>query len=195
MIVTVIIGLLTAASLAYALTLLRAARGTGQLGVRAEGLAVGAVTNFFDTLGIGSFAPTIAWFRLRKLVPDRLIPMTMLAGYILPALLQGIIFMILLGVQVDPLLILGCVVAMVAGGFFSVPLAARSPVRLVQGIVGVALLLAAFFYVLSNLGLMPPGGEATSLPPAKAAVAVAAHFVLGLLLAFGVGITRRPSRC
>ena len=30
------------------------------------GLAVGFVTNFFDTLGIGSFAPTTAIFKLRR---------------------------------------------------------------------------------------------------------------------------------
>ncbi|MEO7654214.1 MAG: hypothetical protein ABIS23_00840 [Sphingomicrobium sp.] len=187
MIVTLIVGALAVVSLAYAFLLLRTAYAWGQLGVRGEGLIVGAVTNFFDTLGIGSFAPTIAWFRLRKLVPDRLIPMTMLAGFILPALLQGLVFMILLGVRVDPLLILACVVAMVVGGYFSVPLAARAPIHLIQGIVGSALLLAAFFYSLSNLGLMPGGGVATSLPPVFFAVAVALHLLLGVLLAFGVG--------
>lgn len=72
-----------------------AAARSGQLRPKAEGLVLGAITNFFDTLGIGSFAPTIAWMRLRRLVPDRLMPMTMLAGYILPSLLQGIIFMYL----------------------------------------------------------------------------------------------------
>lgn len=46
-----------------------------------ETVAVGAVANFFDTLGIGSFAPTMAWFKFRKLVPDRMMPSTMLVGY------------------------------------------------------------------------------------------------------------------
>ena len=187
MIVMLLVAGLSAAAFAYAVLLIRAARAAGQFSVRGEGVIVGAITNFFDTLGIGCFAPTIAWFRLRKLVPDRLIPMTMLSGYILPALLQGIIFMILLGVSVDPWLILACIVAMVTGGLFSPGLAARSPVRLIQAVVGFALLLAAFFYALSNLGLMPAGGEATSLPLDKAAVAVGAHFLFGILLAFGVG--------
>lgn len=187
MIVALIVGALSVVWLAYAAHLLRSAIASGQLGVRMEGVVLGGITNFFDTLGIGSFAPSIAWMRLRKLIPDRLIPMNMLAGYILPALLQGIIFMLLLGVQVDPKLILACVLAMVAGGYFSPALAARSPIRLVQAVVGVALLLAAIFYSLSNLGLMPAGGTLTSLPLTKAAVAVAAHFLFGVLLAFGVG--------
>ena len=46
-----------------------------------EAIVLGAITNFFDTLGIGSFAPTMAWFKFRKLVPDRLIPPTMLVGH------------------------------------------------------------------------------------------------------------------
>lgn len=50
-----------------------------------------------------------------------------------------------------------------------------------------ALLAAAFFYILTNLGLMPPGGTATSLPTRWAVVAVSVHFLLGVLLSFGVG--------
>jgi hypothetical protein len=80
---------------------------TNQLIPKPEALALGAVTNFFDTLGIGSFAPTIAWFRFRKMVPDRLMPLTMFIGYTIPAILQGVIFLILLGVRVDPILLLG----------------------------------------------------------------------------------------
>jgi uncharacterized membrane protein YfcA len=57
----------------------------------------------------------------------------------------------------------------------------------VQAIVGSALLMAAFFYCVSNLGLMPAGGTATSLPLSLALVTVAAHFVFGVLLSFGVG--------
>src|SRR5262245_334509 len=32
---------------------------------------IGFVTNFFDTLGIGSFAPTTSFFKVLKLVKDR----------------------------------------------------------------------------------------------------------------------------
>src|SRR4051794_6281838 len=37
-----------------------------------EAVALGAIVSFFDTLGIGSFAPTTAWLKFRKLVPDRI---------------------------------------------------------------------------------------------------------------------------
>lgn len=76
---------------------------------------------------------------------------------------------------------------MVLGGIFSPVLAARALIGLIQAIVGAPLLMAAFFYTLGNLGLMPAGGEATSLPLGKATIAVAAHFLFGTLFAFGVG--------
>src|ERR1700694_3375270 len=48
------------------------------------GVATGFVTNFFDTLGIGSYAPTTAIFRFWRLVPDEQIPGTMNVGHTLP---------------------------------------------------------------------------------------------------------------
>jgi uncharacterized membrane protein YfcA len=167
--------------------IIREAAKKNQLVPKGEALALAAVTNFFDTLGIGSFAPTLAWFKFRKLVPDRLMPLTMFIGYTIPAILQGVIFLILLGVKVDLLLLTGCVIAIVAGGYIGVPIAARSPVRLIQAIVGFALLIAALFYSLSNLGLMPPGGSASGLPPTLAMIAITANFIFGILLSFGVG--------
>ena len=150
-------------------------------------MILGAVTNFFDTLGIGSFAPTMAWMKFRKLVPDRLMPMTMLAGYTPPSVLQAVIFLILLGVQVDLWLLLASAIAILVGALVGAPIAARSPVRIVQAVVAGALLMAALFYTLANLDLMPLGGTATSLPLALSLVVIAANFVFGVLLNFGVG--------
>ena len=85
---------------AFPLILLRAAFAR-RAAPTLEGIVLGAITNFFDTLGIGSFAPTTAWFKFRQLVPDRLIPPTMLVGHGLPTMAQGVMFLILLGVIVD----------------------------------------------------------------------------------------------
>ena len=187
MILILLVATLSLGALALAVALGREAAKAGEWPPRPEALGLAAVTNFFDTLGIGSFAPTIAWFRFRKLVPDRLIPLTMFIGYTIPAIVQGIIFLILLGVRVDPWLLLGCVVALTAGGALGVPIAARSPVRLIQAVIGVALLVAALFYSLSNLGLMPAGGIADSLPLPLTLLAISANLLFGILLSFGVG--------
>lgn len=152
-----------------------------------ESLALGVIVNFFDTLGIGSFAPTTAWLKFRRLVPDRLIPQTMLVGLTPPSMLQAVIFLILLGVMVDPVLLAGSVIALLTGGLLGAPLVARSRVWVVQAVVAVALLLAAVMYTLINLQLMPGGGTASSLPLHLMIAAIAANFIFGLLLNFGVG--------
>ncbi len=153
----------------------------------AESMVLGAITNFFDTLGIGSFAPTMAWFKFRNLVPDRLIPPTMLVGHSLPSILQAVIFLILLGLLVDPVLIVGCAFALMFGGLLGAPLVARAKVWMIQLAVGIALLIAAVLYAMSNLDLMPAGGTANSLPLALTITAIAANFVFGVLLNFGIG--------
>ena len=174
------------AVLAFAWILLRAAiarRAWPSL----EGVVLGAITNFFDTLGIGSFAPTTAWFKFRKLVPDRLIPPTMLVGHGLPTMAQSIIFLALLGVMVDPVLLVGCALSVLMGGLLGAPLVAKARVWIVQLVVAIALLVAAFFYALTNLDLMPGGGTAASLPILLTIVAIVANFIFGILLNFGIG--------
>ena len=124
----------------------------------AEAVLLGAVTNFFDTLGIGSFAPTMAWLKFRRLLPDRLIASTMLVGHTPPSIVQAVVFLLLLGVLVDPVLLVGCVVALVAGALIGAPLATKARVWVVQTIVALALIVAAILYAMANLHWMPGGG-------------------------------------
>jgi uncharacterized membrane protein YfcA len=183
---TALLIILGAAVLAYGFVLARAAiakRATPGL----EALALGAVVNFFDTLGIGSFATTTAWFKFRRMVPDRLIPQTMLCGLTPPAMTESIVFLILLGVQVERVLLFSCVIAVFLGGLVGVPLVTRARVWIVQMIVAIGLLLAAAAYAMKNLDLFPPGGTADSLPPTLMIVAILANFGFGILANFGVG--------
>lgn len=152
-----------------------------------EAMLLGAVTNFFDTLGIGSFAPTMSWFKFRKLVPDRLIPSTLLVGHSLPSILQAFIFLILLGVLVDPVLIVGFAFALMLGGLAGAPMVAKAKVWLIQLAVAIALLIAAVLYAMTNLELFPAGGTASSLPFELTLAAIACGFIFGVLLNFGIG--------
>jgi uncharacterized membrane protein YfcA len=152
-----------------------------------EAMVVGAIVNFLDTLGIGSFAPTTAWLKFRGIVPDRLIPPTMLVGLTPPSMTESVIFLLLLGVLVDPVLLIGCVIALLMGGLLGAPLVARARVWIVQLVVAIALLVAAAAYAMTNLNLFPGGGTASSLPLGLMIVAIAANFGFGLLLNFGVG--------
>jgi uncharacterized membrane protein YfcA len=177
---------LSLAILVFAAILIRAAVAKRAVPNFEAGL-VGAIVCFFDTLGIGSFAPTTAWLKFRKVVPDRLIPPTMLVGLTPPSMAESIIFLILLGVLVDPVLLVGCCIALLMGGLLGAPLVARTRVWIVQLVVGTALVLAAGAYAMTNLHMFPGGGTASSLPLGLMIVAIAANFVFGLLLNFGVG--------
>jgi uncharacterized membrane protein YfcA len=182
----VMLTLLGLAGLYFAMRLVRAVAAQ-KMWPKVEAVVVGAFTNFFDTLGIGSLAPTMAWLKLRKLVPDSMIPPTMLAGHTLPTVAQAAIFLVLLGVSVDPVLLGSCGVALLVGAILGAPLVSRASVWKVQSIVGAALMLAALLYAMLNLQMMPAGGSAAGLPPLWTAVAIFANFVFGVLLNFGIG--------
>ena len=174
------------AALLFSFVLLRAAIAQHAV-PKLEAILLGSVVSFFDTLGIGSFAPTTAWMKFRKMVPDRLIPPTMLVGLTPPVFAESIIFLILLGVGVDPVLLVGCAIAVLLGGLLGAPLVARASVWIVQLTVAVGLVLAASAYAMTNLQLFPGGGTAASLPLALTIAAIAANFLFGVLLNFGIG--------
>ncbi len=186
MIVNILLVALAVIGIAYGAMMLRLALSRGQLRPSLEGIGLGAATNFFDTLGIGSFAPTTAWLKLRSLVPDRFIPATLNAGHAIPTIVQALVFINL--VEVDPRLLAACIVAAMAGSFAGAALVLRVSVRVVQATVGVALIIAAVLYAMKNLNLMPGDGAALTLPLLFFVVAVIAHFVLGALMAFGIGL-------
>jgi uncharacterized membrane protein YfcA len=182
----VLLILFAVAILAYGFALGRAALAR-RVGPSPEALALGAIVNFLDTLGIGSFAPTTAWFKFRRMVPDRLIPQTMLCGLTPPAMTESIVFLIAFSGLLDPVLLFSCVIAVFIGGLVGVPLVTRARVWVVQLIVTIGLLLAAIAYAMQNQNLFPGGGTAGSLPLGLMIVAIIANFGFGILANFGVG--------
>ena len=174
------------ATLIFTMVLIRSAIKEGAW-PRLETLGLGAVVCFFDTLGIGSFAPTTAWLKFRRLTSDRLITPTILVGLTAGAVVESIIFLLKLGVKVDPVLLVGCVIACTTGGLIGAPLVHRTRVWIVQSIVAVGLTLAAIAYAMQNLNLFPGGGSASALPVALTILAIVANFGFGLLLNYGVG--------
>ena len=113
-------------------------------------LLIGFVTNFFDTLGIGSFAPTTAIFRLLRLVPDELIPGTLLVGHALPVVTQALFFVSAIGV--DPWQMTALIVVCVVGGWLGAGVVAALSRRAVQIGMGCALLVAATLMLFGMLG-------------------------------------------
>jgi uncharacterized membrane protein YfcA len=148
-------------------------------------IAIGFVTNFFDTLGIGSFATTTALYRLFGLVEDERIPGTMIAGHALPMLVQAFLFIGV--VPVDPVTLILTIVACVVGGWFGAGVVTRLPRRKIQIGMAMALCVAAVLMAMSNLGLFPGAGNAIGLEGLKLLVAVVMSVVFGALLTIGIG--------
>jgi uncharacterized membrane protein YfcA len=149
-------------------------------------LGIGFVTDFLDTLGIGSFAPTTSLFKFFKLVPDEKIPGTLNIGHTLPTVAEALIYTTVIGV--DPLTMVALIVASVAGAWLGAGLVARWPRRYVQIGMGGALAVAAALFVMANLKLVPAGGTALGLTGALLVLAIVINFCLGALMTIGIGL-------
>jgi len=147
---------------------------------------VGFVTNFFDTLGIGSFAPTTSFYKLKRMVPDRLIPGTLNVGHTLPVIAQAFIFIAI--VEVDTATLALLISASVLGAWLGAGIVSGWSKRKVQIGMGSALLAAATLMLMTQLDLFPSGGDALALAGWKLGVGIAGSFMLGALMTLGIGM-------
>jgi uncharacterized membrane protein YfcA len=149
-------------------------------------IALGAVTNFFDALGIGSFATTTAVFRMFKMVPDRIIPGTLNVGHTLPTVVQAFIFTSI--IPVDVLTLFTMIAAAVLGAWLGAGVVCRWSKRKVQIGMGAALLAAATFMFMRQMSLFPAGSEEIGVRGVKLAIALGGNFFLGALMTLGIGL-------
>ena len=147
--------------------------------------ATGFITNFFDTLGIGSFAQQTAAFKLLRMVDDRLIPGTMNVGNTLATVTQAFLFMS--AVKVEPLTLISMSIAAPAGAVLGAGFVCRMPRRKIQLGMGIGLLAVALTILAGLLNWLPLGGVAIGLTGWKLAVVVVMSFVFGALQTIGVG--------
>jgi uncharacterized membrane protein YfcA len=148
--------------------------------------AVGFVVNFFDTLGIGSFATTTSFFKLRRLVPDRLIPGTLNVGLTLPTVAQALIYITIVEVDMRTLVLM--IAAAVIGAWLGAGVVAGWPRRNIQIGMGIALLLAAVLMLGKQLDLLPQGSDSLGVMGTRLAIALAGNFALGALMTLGIGL-------
>jgi len=149
-------------------------------------LLVGVVTDFFDTWGIGSFAPTTALYRARRTIDDRVLPGTLNVGHTLPTIAQAFIYTV--AIQVDPMTLILMIAAAVAGAWIGAGVVASWPKKTIQIGMGIALVVAAALFAWRNLGSGGTVTGTTDLQGVKLALGLVGNFVLGALMTLGIGL-------
>ena len=148
-------------------------------------LGTGFITNFFDTLCIGSFAQQTAIFKFFKLVDDRLIPGTMNVGNTIATVTQAFIFMT--SVKVDTVTLVSMSAAAPIGALLGAGVVAKMPRRKIQIGMGAGLMVVALIILAGQLNLMPVGGTAIGLSGWKLALIIVMSLIFGALQTIGVG--------
>jgi uncharacterized membrane protein YfcA len=148
-------------------------------------IVIGGATSFLDTLGIGNYAQITALFKLRGHPPDELIPGTLNVGNAVGILFSAALF--ISAIRVEPTLLMTMVISAGAGAWIGAGIVSRMRRRVIQVCMGVALLLAAGFFTMTNLGIIAPAGSAMGLAGWRFALASVANFILGALMCVGIG--------
>lgn len=149
---------------------------------------IGFVANFLDTLGIGSFAPTSAAFKMTKSVDDALVPGTLNVGDTVPVCVEAFLFFGI--VEMDILTLVLMLVAAVVGSIVMAGIVTKFDRKKVRYALFVGLFLLATVVLMRNLGVGPFGtqGTALGLSGIKLVIAVVGNFVFGALMSIGVGL-------
>lgn len=148
-------------------------------------MLTGFVTNFFDTLGIGSFATTTSIFQFTRMVPDQWIPGTLNVGHTIPTVFQALLYITVIAVELPTLLLM--VAGAIVGAWIGAGVVARMPKRKVQTGVGGALLVAFVVLLMRQLDWFPSGGDALGLSGGKLIAAVTFNFLFGAISTLGIG--------
>lgn len=148
--------------------------------------AVGYISSFFDTLGIGCFATTTAMLKIFKLTDDRRMPGTLNVGCTIPVIIEALLFTNV--IKVDLTTLIPMVAAAAAGALIGAGIVAKLNEVVVQIGMGVALLIVMTLMFMSQIGLTPSGGTATGLTGTALIIGIAGNFILGALMTLGIGL-------
>ena len=149
---------------------------------------IGFVANFLDTLGIGSFAPSSAAFKMTKSVDDVLVPGTLNVGDTVPVCVEAFLFFGF--VEMDVLTLVLMLVASVLGSALMANVVSKFDRKKVRYalFVGLFLLATSVLMKVMNWGPFGTVGTAMSLRGIKLVIAVVGNFVFGALMSIGVGL-------
>jgi uncharacterized membrane protein YfcA len=152
------------------------------------GIFTGAITNFFDNLGVGSFATTTTIFRSTRMVSDEKMPGTLNVGHTLPTITEAVTATALFHTAINAGTLAQMIVAAVAGAWVGARVFGGWSRPKIQVGMGIALLLAVAIMLFRMLKGDPAGGDLTKLEGTKLIIGLAGQFVLGMLMTLGIGL-------
>ncbi|MFK8249494.1 sulfite exporter TauE/SafE family protein [Leuconostoc mesenteroides] len=145
------------------------------------GMLIGFITDFGDTLGIGSFATTTAAFRMTHYIDDdRKLPGTLNAVHAIPVMFQALFF--ITAVKVELTTLLPMTTAAVIGAYVGTHVTKKWHAPTVQRVMAVALLIAVIIMVVRMI--TTPGSNNS----------MGVHglhgwwLILGIVFNFGIGV-------
>lgn len=149
----------------------------------------GMVGNFFDTLGVSSFAVIVALGKAMKMkFKDRELPAMLNISCAIPNITEALIF--LTAIKVDPKTLILMLVAAGAGSYIGAGIVEKLDEKKIQLSMGIALFITAtvIFMGLPWINLLPVGGDSIGLYGKKLVIGVTLNFIYGALMTAGIGL-------
>lgn len=176
--------------------LLRDSREGQPLAPKPGMTVVSFIANFFDTLGVGSFATTTSMVRFFKMMPDEKIPGSLNVGYVLPTMIQAYVTIHGLSglgvtvppVEVDPTTLILMIVAAILGAWLGAGVVASWPRRKIQIGMGACLAAAALIMVVRLTVFHSLEVGTTGLTGIKLIIGIVGMIGLGALMTLGIGL-------
>lgn len=149
---------------------------------------ISAIANFFDTLGIGSYAIATSAWKFNKSISDDLIPGTLNVAFGIPICVEATITMT--RIDVDPLTLVLMIASAIVGSIIGAKIISKMDIMKIRMVMGVALLIVAAITLCKINGVGPFGliGTARGLTGALLVIGVIANFILGVLMTAGIGL-------
>ena len=149
----------------------------------------GMVGNFFDTLGVSSFAVIIAMGKAMKMkFKDKELPAMLNISCAIPNITEALIF--LTAIEVDPTTLVSMLIAAGMGSYIGAGIVEKLDEKKIQLAMGIALFITAtvIFMGLPWVNLLPVGGSSIGLSGSKLFIGVTLNFIYGALMTAGIGL-------
>lgn len=153
-----------------------------------QNIVISGVSNFFDTLGIGSFGIVASLWKFTKSIPDSLIPGTLNTAFAIPTVVEASIYIHRIEMDIPTLALM--IASSVIGASIGAGIIAKLNITKIRLTMGIAL-LAISAVTLCRLNAAGPFGiigTAKGLDGRTLIAAVIGNFVLGALMPAGIGL-------